>query len=131
MPEQTQTEWTYPEVHVGDTVEVCQTPTWTRPAIGTVTAANPRSCDILTMADGVPFLRFNCLHRDDPEVPHRPDVFSAGDSGVWDLCQGEKARRQQAVRLDLLEKTVAQLLKDVKESRAKAKPALETRGGMG
>ena len=96
-------EFDFPEIHVGDRVEVSNDPTEGDKTLGLIRKVKTRSADILAFYGGVPMLRLSCLHVNDPRCENRPDVFIDHASGVFRLAHSERLIQDVSARLSAIE----------------------------
>ena len=77
--------------------------------------------------EGGSLYRRDCLHREDPRVELRPDMFIDGDRGVFDFVDSEKESRDLKAKMDGLEVLLDELVARVTELDEKTTPKPPTK----
>ena len=96
-------EFTFPEVNVGDTLQVAFDRSFSRPMLGLVNIVKPNSISAIVFSDRGPVIYPHCRHKDDPWLLDHP---WAGENGkaIFEVTSLSSLKQ----RVGLLENLVAQ-----------------------
>jgi len=114
-------EFVFPEMHIGDPVEVWADPSLGNVGFGQVIRVMGSAVDVFCVDGQGGKVRRSCLHKNDPRIHKFVDRFRDNMSGVFELANTTKRTRAAEARLKGLEKAVEELAAEIARTNRPSK----------